>query len=249
MKARLVITGILLLALCLATPAKAEKLTVVADEWPPFSGADLPNKGLSLDVIQTVLERAGYEVEVAVIPWARIMDGARNGTYDIVGSLFHTADLEPHMRYSAPYYTTDVRFLRKVGTDHAYRSLDDLRSYSIAVGDGFLYSDEFDHADYLNKVVVTTTLQSVRMVAHGRADITLDSEEVVRHALEREDPGLLDMVEFLPIPLASRGIHMAVRKSLPNHERIVRDFDRTLLAMQQDGSYDALLAEHPFIGR
>lgn len=229
--------------------ASADKLTVVADEWPPFSGAALPDQGLSLDIIRTVLERAGHEIEVAVIPWARIMDGARSGTYDIVGSLFYAEDLLDYMSYSDPYYTTEIRFLRKTGASQVYKSLDDLRPHSIAVGDGFLYSEEFDRADYLKKVVVTTTLQCVRMVAHGRADLTLDSEEVLRHALEKEDPSLQGLVEFLPLALASRGIHMAVRNDLPNRDRIIGDFNRMLDEMRQDGSYAALLAKHPLIGR
>ena len=235
-------TGVLLSAFI--SPAPAKTLTVVADEWPPFSGEALPNKGISLDVIRSVLERAGYQVEVAVVPWARIMDGARKGSYDLIGSLFLTEDLKKHVNYSDAYYTTDVKFLRKVGSGHNFESLDDLHALSIAVGDGFLYSEAFDQADFLNKLVVTTTLQCVQMVAHGRADLTLDSEEVVRYALDHQDENLKSLVEFLPTPLASRGIHMAVRKNLPDGDKLLADFNRTLNEMKQDGSYRKILVQH-----
>lgn len=225
-------------------PASASSLTVVADEWPPYSGEALPSKGLSLDVIRSVLERAGYQVEVAVIPWARIMDGARKGSFDVVGSLFLTENLKPHVTYSEPYYTTEVNFLRRVGARQTFAKPNDLRPFSIAVGDGFHHSEEFDSADYLNKVVVTTTLQSVQMVAHGRVELTLDSAEVIHHALEREDPSLQGMVEFLPKPLASRGIHMAVRNDLPMRDKVIADFNRMLGEMRKDGSFAALLANH-----
>lgn len=197
-----------------------------------------------MHVISSVLERAGYQVETVVVPWARIMDGAQRGTYDIVGSLFLTEDLKGHMTYSEPYYTTAVKFLRKSGTAHAFDSLDDLRPYTIAVGDGFLYSEEFDRADYLNKVVVTTTLQCVQMVAHGRADLTLDSEEVIRYALQKEAPALRGEVEFLSAPLAERGIHMAVRNDLPERDTVIANFNRTLREMRRDGSYQEILAVH-----
>ena len=224
--------------------ALAQKLTVVADEWPPFSGEALSGKGLSLDVIRQVLERAGYEVETSVVPWARIMDGARKGTFDIVGSLFLSEDMKEHMSYSAPYYTTAVKFLRKTGATHDYTTLNALKPYSIAVGDGFLYSEEFDQADYLNKIIVTTTLQCVQMVAHGRADLTLDSEEVVRYALEKEDPSLAGKVEFLPKVLDRRTIHMAVRNDLPMRDKIIGDFNRVLDEMRRDGSYQRIIARH-----
>jgi len=225
-----------------------QKLTVVADEWPPFSGEFLPNNGLSLDVITAVLERAGYSVDVAVIPWARIMAGAREGAYDVVGSLFFTDDMTEFVTYSEAYYTTDVKFVRKIGGAATFAGLDDLLPYSIAVGDGFLYAEDFDGADHLNKITVTTTLQCVRMVAHGRADLTLDSQEVVLHALNHEDPSLGDLVEFLPNPLASRGIHMAVRNDLPDRDTVIADFNRALSEMRSDGSYHAIVTRHHLLG-
>lgn len=226
------------------SPASAKPLTIVADEWPPFSGSNLPNMGLSLDVISSVLKRAGYEVQVAVVPWARIMDGAAKGRYDVIGSLFLTDDMKAHVTYGDAYYTTKVKFLRKVGNAQEFETLQGLSPYSIAVGDGFLYSDSFDQADYLNKLVVTTTLQTVRMVAHGRADLTLDSVEVIQYALENDAPELKSQVEFLPRPLASRSIHMAVRNDLPGRDEIIADFNRTLEEMRRDGSYQRLLDRH-----
>ncbi|WP_350332871.1 substrate-binding periplasmic protein [Coralliovum pocilloporae] len=240
---------ILLLAVFVGGPtgpasAQPKSLTIVADDWPPYSGSQLPGKGLSLELISTVLNRAGYETRVLVEPWARIMEGARNGRYDIVGSLFLTDDLKETMVYSSAYYTTKVRFLKALGSPHQYTTLDALKPYSIAVGDGFLYAEDFDNAAFLNKVVVTTTLQCVHMVAHERADLTLDSEEVIKFALNQEAPELKNRVEFVDKPLAERGIHMAIRKSLPNHDIVLEDFNRELDAMRADGSYDALVAKH-----
>lgn len=236
----------LLVMLGLTVPSLADQktLTIVADEWPPYSGEQLPNRGLTLDLISAVLKRAGYDPQVSVEPWARIMEGAKNGRYDIVGSLFLTDDLKDTMVYSDSYYDTDVRFLKPVGSAFDYTGLSALKPYRIAVGDGFLYEDAFDKADFLNKLVVTTTLQTVQMVAYERADLTLDSQEVIQFALNKEAPELKGKVEFVKSPLATRGIHMAVRQSLPNHQAIVADFNRELALMRQDGSYDALVARH-----
>lgn len=230
---------------CLASlPVSAEPLRIVADEWPPFSGEQLPNKGISLDVISQVLSRAGYEVETEVVPWARIMDGASEGRYDVIGSLFYDRTLEEYLTYSDAFFATDVRLVQRRGDRKAFQTVPDLRPYSIAVGDGFLYSDEFDRADYLNKIVVTTTLQAVQMVAFGRADLTLDSVEVVRYAIQHDAPELDGKVEFAPGVVASQGVHMAVRNDLPNRVQVVEDFNRTLREMERDGSLAAILAKH-----
>ena len=123
-------------------------------------------------------------------------------------------------------------------------SLDSLGNRSIAVGDGFLYEENFDRADYLNKRVVTTTDQAVQMVAAGRVDLTLDSLEVLQHAIDAANPPIANRIELLPFVLAEHEIHMAVRQDLPQSEKVVLDFNRTLAEMRADGSLEALLSAH-----
>ena len=239
-----IILAFAIAGLCASLQAQERTLTVVADEWPPFSGEALPGGGMSLDVISTVLRRAGYTVDTRVVPWARIIDGARNGQFDIVGSLFADAELAQFLSYGTPFYTTEVQLVQPVGGTHRFTTVEDLRPYAIAVGEGFLYEDEFDHAEYLNKVVVTTTLQAVQMVAYGRVDLTLDSVDVVRYIIDEIDPSLVERVTFVPGVLAAQELHMAVRSDLEGSAQIVADFNRTLAEMRADGSLDALLSKH-----
>ena len=233
------------LALGLSGTAFADRsIRVVADEWPPFSGDNLPNGGISLDVIATVLRRAGYEVETAILPWARIMDGAPKGDYDVVGSLFYDPEIATYMTYGDPFFSTEVRFLQQAGAGLEVTGLDSLQGHSIAVGDGFLYEEKFDRATNLNKLVVTTALQGIQMVAHGRADLTLDSVEVLNHSIRHGAPEITDAVEFLPFVLATHDIHMAVFGGLENKDQVVADFNRVLAEMREDGSLSELLQKH-----
>ncbi|KIC51024.1 transporter substrate-binding domain-containing protein [Tateyamaria sp. ANG-S1] len=236
-----------LLAL-LTTAAVADEtkpsIRVVADEWPPFSGANLPQQGLSLHVITAVFEHAGYNVSSDVLPWARIMDGVQRNEFDVVGSLFFDPDLTDVLQYSRPFYATDVRLVQRVGDEHSYTSVADLAPYSIAVGDGLLYEDEFDSADYLNKITVTTTLQALQMVAFGRAELTLDSVDVVNYAMGTLEPSLAEQLEFVPGVMTSQEVHMAMRKDFPNRDQILADFSASLLAMQSDGTLAEILSEH-----
>ena len=236
-------------ALALTTAAWAgsddtQVIRLVADEWPPFSGANLPRQGLSLDVVSTVLETAGYQVETEVVPWARIMDGARRNEFDAVGSLFYDPEIATFMAYSDPFYSTEVQLVQRRGDSHSFTTVDALRPYTIAVGDGFLYEDEFDNADYLQKRTVTTTLQALRMVAFERADLTLDSVDVVNYAIATEDPSLADQLTFVPGVMTSQNIHVALRNDFPNVEAVLADFNTTLAAMRADGRLDALLDDH-----
>ena len=172
------------------------------------------------------------------------MDGARTGSFDIIGSLFYDASLEQYLTYADPFYETDIKFVVPAGSDFAYTTLDDLKPYSVAVGDGFLYEDNFDKNSDLNKLVVTTTLQGIQMVAHGRADLTLDSVDVVNYAIHQEDPGLADKVSFAPGVLTTQNIHMAVRNNLDGKDQLISKFNQILSEMRQDGSLDEMLKKH-----
>ncbi|MEM8655306.1 MAG: transporter substrate-binding domain-containing protein [Pseudomonadota bacterium] len=244
MKPLICLIAALLLLFPAAVRADKPTLHVVADEWPPFSGAALPDQGLSLHVISAVFERAGYPVKTDVLPWARIMDGARRSEFDVIGSLFFDPELTEFLSYADPFYATQVQLVERRGGGHSFTTVSALRPFSIAVGDGFLYEDEFDRADYLNKITVTTTLQALRMVAFGRADLTLDSVDVVNHAIHTIDPALADQLEIVPGVMTSQNIHMAMRKDHPQLDTALADFNTALRAMKADGTLEALLAQH-----
>lgn len=239
---------ILMAVLCLVgLPAAAQQtVRVVVDEWAPFGGAALHNYGISLDVIVAVLGRAGYDTETAVVPFERAVAGVHDGTYDIIGNLFYDAEMAQTLDYSDPFYDTTVQFVRRVGTEAEVVDVPGLRPYSIAVGAGYLYETEFDDADYLNRTVVTTIEQGLRMVAAGRVDLTLDSVDVMRFTMTVTDPALADQVEVLPFVLATQQIHMAVRQDFEGGAELLADFNATLAEMRADGTLDALLEAHRY---
>jgi len=237
---------VLFLFLCLAcSPARADDpVRLVVDPWAPFGGEALPGGGLSPDIISSVLERAGYRVETHIVPWARALDGVRSGDYDLLGSLFFDAELEASLTFGAPYHETDIRFVKRAGSPIAFSDVAALDGLSIAVGDGYLYEKTFDKATQLNKRVVTTVQQGLRMVAGGRVDLTLDSVDVLDHIMHVEDPSLATRLEYVPGTLARRGVRFAIRNDYPDKERLLEAFERGLIELRADGTLDALLARH-----
>ncbi len=241
------------LAACLGlfltfSPAAWSKQTinVVVDPWAPFGGEDLRNGGITLDVVRTVLIRAGYRVATHIVPWERAMDGTQRGQYDVLGHLFYLPELEEFVTYSDPFYESEVRFVRRRGTGLKYTGLESLAPYTIAVGAGYLYDPEFDRAEYLRKTEVTSTVQGLRMVAGGRADLTLDSIEVLNYVIAREAPELASQLEVLDNRLAVQPLHMAVRNDLPGRDELIREFNRVLAGMRADGSLEELIARHQY---
>jgi polar amino acid transport system substrate-binding protein len=231
----------------IANPSFAQTvqtIRIVADPWPPFGGSELPKGGISLDVIATVLRRAGYDVETVIVPWQRALDGVKNGTYDVLGNIFYSTELAQQLAFSAPFFETEVRFMQRRGANLKFSDLDSLRPYEIAVGAGYLYESAFDAADYLQKTDVTEVIQGARMVASGRVDLTLDSIDVLEYIINTQAPEIGPQVEILPNRLTVRKLHMAVRLDLPERNQLISDFNRVLKQMREEGALDELLAKH-----
>jgi len=221
------------------------RLNVVADEWPPFSTEFSADKGLSLAVIKMALQRAGYEVETNVIPYARALQGIERGTYDVIGSAFYDKKMEAFLHYSDSYYTTAIRVMRQRGSNVTYAQYEDFKQHSIAVGIGYQYSPRFDGDKTLRKVAVPTIWNCLQMLAAGRVDMALESVDVVRYLLNTPaGKELAGKIEFIGPPMGESNIYMGVSKTRADAHVIVDSFNAALATMRADGSYDRLLAQH-----
>ncbi len=232
--------------LCSCCTVNAESLRLVADTWPPFTDASLPNNGLASELVTTALQRAGYPGEYFEVPWARALRGLQVGDYDVVLSAWYDAERSQYGLFSEAYLVNRIRFLQRKGANIHFEQLEDLRPYSIATVRGYAYQAEFDQDVRLLKVPVMEFAMGARILAAGRVQLTLEDELVARHYLQRELHELQGQLEFLPKPLSENGLHILVRRSHPRHRQIVAAFNRVLQEMRADGTYVQIFHHHGF---
>lgn len=234
------------LLLFLPLLAAGEALRLVANPWPPFNDQKLKGNGLSSELVQLALERAGYQTVYFEVPWERTLLGVKRGDYDVLINAWYSAERAEYGHYSQPYLVNRVRFVQRKDYGIRFDNLADLYPYSIAIVRGYAYSDEFNNDQRLRKVGVGSFVMGARMLHAGRVQLALEDELVARYHLNRELRGIRDQLEFLPLPLSENGLHILVRRSHPQHRTIVRRFDQAIDAMKKDGSYDAIFKRHGF---
>ena len=234
------------LLLLLLSPALAadESLRLVADPWPPFNDRELPGNGLSSDLVEQALQRAGYRTSYVEVPWQRAVRGIKRGDYDVLINAWYSAERAEFGHFSLPYLVNRIRLLQRKGAAIRFDRLADLYPHSIAVVRGYAYSAEFDGDDRLRKVEVGGFAIAARMLHAGRVQLTLEDELVARYHLGRELRSIREELEFLPLPLSENGLHILVRRSHPEHRAIARRFDRAIQDMKGDGSYAATFRRH-----
>ncbi len=237
-------TLLLLGSLCCAGLAPAEPLRLVANAWAPYTDHRLLNNGLASDLVSTALQRAGYDSEYVEVPWARAIRGLRQDQYDVVISAWYSEERTAYGAFSAPYLSNRVRLLERKGSHIAFRRIQDLYPYRVAVVRDYAYAPAFDADEKLRRVPVRSFEVAASMLAAGRVDLAVEDEYAAGFHFSRSLRSLRAGLEFLSPPLSENGLHILVRRSLKNYAEIIEGFDRAIEEMKADGSYERLIDRH-----
>lgn len=243
MRPLLRVLGLLGMLLC-AQPAQAEKLRLVADVWPPFTDASMPNGGLATAIVTTALKRAGFTSEFEHAPWARALLGIGEGRYDVLVNAWQSDVRTRIGEFSQGYLSNRVRLLKRKGDSLRFDTLSDLYPHPIAVVRDYAYAAEFDVDGRLQKVPVRDFSVAVGMLAAGRVRLTLEDEYVAHYYLQRETEAVRNSVQFFGKPVSENSLHILVSLKHPLHAQIVAGFDKAIAAMKADGSYARLLKDY-----
>lgn len=236
----------LLLVLCM-TPAlsPATTLTIVhSGNWPPYADTSLPEQGLAVDIVATALKRAGYDTVIRVDSLDRILQGGALGVYDVFATPWYSEARNRYLDYSAPYLESSIHFLKMKGTDFTFESLAGLKNVMIGTVQDYAYDEAFNQSSAIIRIPEHHLIQNLLKLNRGRIDLALDDELVLHYEINRYLPNSRHNFEFLPKPLAVRGIHIGVSRENPEHAKIVAAFDAAIQTMKKDGSFASIVARH-----
>lgn len=221
--------------------AESKPLKVAGSVWPPFIVDKGAEKGAATALVTEILKRAGYKTEVSIETWPRTLEGTSAGIYDVIIAAWKTKEREAHFQYTDPYFVNTIQFVKRKGTPINFRGYPDLKGLVIGVVNGYAYGDEFDKAQGILKLPANHLIQNLLMLQRGRVDLTLGDKWVVRHELTEYFPTAIKDYEFLGKPVATRTLHAAVSRAHPEHDKIVKAFNKALKSMKADGSYEKIL--------
>jgi ABC-type amino acid transport substrate-binding protein len=152
--------GLLFFALMLAACSPAalpEKQPVVStlrvvmdNNYPPYVFQDEQGQlqGILVDQWKLWEERSGVKVEITALPWGEALERMKAGEFDVIDTIFYTADRGQVFDFTEPYAQINVRiFFQKNISGIA--NAGDLKGFRVAVKTGDA------NADYLRQRGVT----------------------------------------------------------------------------------------------
>ena len=223
----------------------AADLKLVASPWPPYVGQRLHNNGVAMHLVTEGLRRAGYKSVVNIETWPQDLEGVKQGSYDVIASIWHSKEREEFLAFSEPYIINSTHFIKRRDTPHTFKILSDLAGLKVGVIEGYAYGESFYVASDFKKVSqVTTVLDNLRGLLAGDLDLVLADIRVAFYELNAHIPAGIKKISVLDIPYSTKELRIGVSKRHPRHKKIIENFNTAIAAMKEDGSYAEIIASH-----
>jgi polar amino acid transport system substrate-binding protein len=241
----------LLAGTALAAPsARADVITLRADEFCPYNcaeGADKP--GYGIEVAKEIFAKAGHTVEYKNLAWARALEDGRKGAIvAVIG-----ADKKEAADYVFPNESIaviDNTFVVKKGSAWKYAGAASLEKVKLGAIQGYSYSGEV--GDYINANVKNAARidmvggdnaleMNLKKLAAGRLDATVDAKPVLAYKLLKMN--LADKVEFAG-SVDPSDIYIAFSPANPKSKEYAAILDKGLAEMRASGRLKQILSSY-----
>jgi polar amino acid transport system substrate-binding protein len=225
---------------------QAESITLYGNsEQPPKAWLDDGKpRGFAVEASIEVLRRAGYDVTVELLPFARAMEAAKTG--GVMTGVFYSAERAKLYDYSDPFVYDDVVAVVVKGKEFPFEKATDLIGKKVGMQATFFYGDDFAAAlPLLTTDTDTSPALRLKKLAVGRTDVALVNPgraAFLNSAREADLPP--DQFTVLPKPLAKLSNHLIVGKGVPGGATLIERLNKAIAAASSDGTIAKIVAKY-----
>jgi polar amino acid transport system substrate-binding protein len=237
-----------IIILCLQVSLiQARDISMVTVDWEPYYASSLDKGGVYTEIIMTAFKRVGHKATIKFLPWKRALKYVAEGKNDIVMGAYYNKEREKTYFFSDSCMTLHSGLVahKNLGITE-YKSLKDLKPYKIGINRGWIYSPEFDSADYLQKDEATNQMVNIRKFFKRRVDMIAITIEIFQYEISRMKNHDMSEVVVLNPHLGEKGLHLMMGRKIPDYKKIIADFNRGLKEIRNDGTYGSILSSHGF---
>jgi len=223
---------------------KNKEIILATDNWAPFYSPKLESNGFFTEVVKTAFKRVGYNCKIKFVPWKRALEQSKTGHYHGLLGAFFKKSREEFYTYSDSVYKTNMVFFSLKEKNIKFKKLEDLSKYKVGVTRGYHYSKEFDSAINIQKEEVSKLEQNIYKLLNNRIDLFVDSREVVLWLLKTKFTKESKLIKIINPALANKDLYITISKKVKNHKEIIKQFNKGLKEIKQDGSYQKIIERH-----
>lgn len=198
----------------------AEIIRLASLEWPPYTGAELPDGGESTATLKAAFAAAGYQLEVDFLPWERALALAKvpNSGYAGYFPEYFSDAVSESFLFSVTIGYGPLGLAERRNQPLQWQQPADLQRYRIGTVQGYVNTQAFDQAvaDGLQPVETAgSDSQNLKKLAAGRIDAAIIDPHVMRHLLHHDASlaNIKHLLAFNPRLLENKALYVCFRKS------------------------------------
>lgn len=223
-------------------PASGQKtqLKLASDIWPPFTDVNT-NSAVALNLVREALNRIDVETEVTIQKFDDVMSGIEGKIFDGSAALWMTGEREAIMLFSNAYMQNQLVLVGKRGQDVDLLAMNGLANRSLGLVKGYAYNKDFEHVNDVKLVHSSTDEENFEKLLNDEVDCILVDALLIEYLLKQQNEEVREHLVVSKNPFIIRPLYFALRKDYPNAEKIIKEFNKEIRKMSQDGSYHELL--------
>jgi polar amino acid transport system substrate-binding protein len=236
-RAAFILSAILTGALIVS--AQSNQLHLVSTVWPPFTN-EPGQPRFALDLVETALKRLGLTSKTTIVDNAQFTPALLEGEFDGSAAAWRDPDRERVLLFSQPYLENRLILVGRKGSDVSATKLSALKGKRVAIVGGYAYGNAIDDAS-VTFIRSRSEEDSLSLLLAGSADYALMDDLVVQYITSNYAKEAQSKLGLGTLPLVTRQLHLAIRKSRPDAQSIVDRFNSQLRGLIADHTYHKLL--------
>lgn len=190
------LTAILLCTICLLVPGSArangpsappDEIKLVTLNWPPYTGGNLPDYGITSHLVGIALDKVSLDHSVSFYPWRRaLLSILRDQQFDGIYPLYHTPEREQQFLLSDPIGTSPLGFIHLRSLSLNWRSYSDLSGFTIGFVLGYAYEPQLRsllESKRLDSIGAPDDETLIKQLVAGHIEVAVMDHNVARHIL------------------------------------------------------------------
>lgn len=232
--------SLLFLLVLFSADIKAESLSIVTNEFPPFQIVEGETvSGYTTEIVKHVVENAGLIGEIKAYPWARAYKMSLKEPNTLIYSIVRSPERESTFKWIGSIAPYDVYFWKlKKRKDIRIHNIEDAKKYmcgamingskaSILLKHGFIEGRNLELGD--------SDIDNLRKLYAGRIDLMLYDSTSFRYSALKEKKNLDDVEKLIKVEGISNELFLAA--SLGTPDRVVSKLRHSLEAFKKTNKY------------
>lgn len=240
-------TFVLLLGLICSLWA-TDTIRIVTEELPPFQIVDQGSVvgGLGYELVSELTQRVADSSSMEVLSWNRAYNLALKKPNVMIYSMVRSESREPKFKWVGKICDIEEYFWkRKDNTELSVNSIDDTKSYKIAVS-----KNDIQHQNLIsqgfeenkNLYIVTDWNQAIKMLYLNRIDLVVAPEIMLAARVKTLNKDMAELEKVILQSKVGKGLYIAF--SLNTSDDIVNRYKKAYAELIKDGTYDKILSKY-----